>query len=136
MKHKPLIFSALILLVSLGSFLLIDFSKSTGGGPITSFLTADIDTNPKENFKISNPTGNSLRDAVRVVEKDSRTKGEFSSLSLLERAIEDKRSHFQFLAKSKVNFTHSDTPVTKVISILIEETPKGPYYSLEVGANP
>ena len=135
MKHNLLIFIVLVL-VLLAGFAGYHIDNTRIPNRLTSFIDpATVNLEPAS-YKISNPSGNILRDAVRVLEKDSRTKGEFDRLSLMERALAGEISTFHFIAHGKDRYMGTATPVSKFITIKIKEDPKGPYYQLSMDSNP
>jgi len=135
MKGNTLIFIALALL-SLSNISCYQSQSTQISNRLTSFVDPDIVDLSPEAYKISNPSGNILRDAIRVLEKDSRTKGAFDSLTLLERSIGTNTESFRFLGRTTEISKITNSPLNRVITIHIEEQQDGQYYELSLGANP
>lgn len=135
MKQNILTISTLLLILFAG-FACYTADTTAISNRLTSFVDPTTVNLDPAMYKISNPTGNILRDAVRILEKDSRTQGEFESLSLLERSLDGNSSTFQFLAKSKEFSDYTNTPITQLVTIQIQESEQGPFYNLSFGSNP
>lgn len=135
MKHKPLTFIALAMYL-LGAFSCYQPSSTGLSNRLTSFVTPEAVTPEIPQYRISKPTGNLVGDAKQVIAKDSRTKGVFEKLILLQQSMGTQNGQVHFQGKTKQLSTYTGEAMNQLIVVNIERRDDKSFYQLSLGSNP